>query len=92
VTARTEDYDEIVRVVQLFIDAWNDNDISKLRVAFDEDARIFYIVFEVRQTEVFDRWFRKLRDRQESRSASTGWHSGSPAGTMQARTGISRPP
>ena len=43
VTARTDDYDEIVRVVQLYIDAWNDNDISKLREAFDEDAWIFYI-------------------------------------------------
>ena len=42
-TARTDDYDDIVRVVQLYIDAWNDNDISKLREAFDEDAWIFYI-------------------------------------------------
>jgi hypothetical protein len=43
VTARTDDYDDIVRVVQLYIDAWNDNDISKLREAFDEDAWIFYV-------------------------------------------------
>ena len=42
-TARTDDYDEIVRVVQLYIDAFNDNDISKLREAFDEDAWIFFI-------------------------------------------------
>ena len=28
-TARTDDYDEIVRVVQLYIDGFNDNDISK---------------------------------------------------------------
>ncbi len=43
VTARTDDYDEIVRVVQLYVDAFNDNDIEKLREAFDEDAWIFYI-------------------------------------------------
>jgi ketosteroid isomerase-like protein len=42
-TARTDDYDEIVRVVQLYVDAFNYNDISKLREAFHEDAWIFYI-------------------------------------------------
>ncbi len=42
-TARTDDYDEIVRVVQLYIDAFNDNDISKLKEAFLEDAWMFYI-------------------------------------------------
>ena len=30
-TARTDDYDAIVRVVQLYVDAFNENDISKLR-------------------------------------------------------------
>jgi hypothetical protein len=43
VTARTDDYDQIVRVVQLYIDAFNDNDINKLKQAFDKDAWIFYI-------------------------------------------------
>ena len=42
-TARTDDYDAIVRVVQLYVDAFNENDISKLREAFHEDAWIFYI-------------------------------------------------
>jgi ketosteroid isomerase-like protein len=42
-TARTDDYDEIVRVVQLYVDAFNDNDISKFKEAFHEDAWIFYI-------------------------------------------------
>ena len=42
-TKRTDDYDEIVRVMQLYIDAFNDNDIGKLREAFHEDAWIFYI-------------------------------------------------
>ena len=42
-TARTDDYDAIVRVVGLYVDAFNDNDIGKLREAFHEDAWIFYI-------------------------------------------------
>jgi ketosteroid isomerase-like protein len=42
-TARTDDYDEIVRVVQLYVDAFNDNDAEKLKEAFDENAWIFYI-------------------------------------------------
>ena len=42
-TARTDDYDEIVRVVRLYIDAFNENDINKLREAFDEDAWIFSV-------------------------------------------------
>ena len=42
-TARTDDYDEIVRVVQLYIDGFNDNDIDKFKAAFDEDAWIFFI-------------------------------------------------
>jgi len=43
VTARTDDYDEIVRVMQLYIDGFNDNDVSKFKEAFHEDAWIFYI-------------------------------------------------
>ena len=42
-TARTNDYDEIVRVMQLYVDATNDNDASKFKEAFDEDAWIFFI-------------------------------------------------
>lgn len=42
-TQRTDDYDQIVRVVQLYVDGFNDNSISKLREAFHEDAWIFYI-------------------------------------------------
>jgi ketosteroid isomerase-like protein len=42
-TARTDDYDAIVRVVQLYLDAFNDNNVEKFREAFDEDAWIFYI-------------------------------------------------
>jgi ketosteroid isomerase-like protein len=42
-TARTDDYDAIVRVVQLYIDGFNDNDINKFTEAFDEDAWMFYI-------------------------------------------------
>jgi cellulose synthase/poly-beta-1,6-N-acetylglucosamine synthase-like glycosyltransferase len=42
-TARTDDYDKIIRVMQLYIDAFNDNDVSKLEEAFDKDAWIFFI-------------------------------------------------
>jgi ketosteroid isomerase-like protein len=42
-TARTDDYDAIVRVVQLYIDGFNDNDVDKFKEAFDEDAWMFYI-------------------------------------------------
>jgi len=42
-TKRTDDYDEIVRVVQLYIYGFNDNDISKFKQAFHEDAWIFFI-------------------------------------------------
>ena len=42
-TKRTDDYDEIVRVVQLYIDGFNDNDVNKFKEAFHEDAWIFFI-------------------------------------------------
>ena len=42
-TARTDDYDEIVRVMRLYIDGFNDNDVGKFKQAFHEDAWIFYI-------------------------------------------------
>jgi len=47
-SARTDEYDEIVRVVQLYIDGFNDNDISKFKEAFHEDAWIFFIDAEGR--------------------------------------------
>ncbi len=42
-TARANDYDEIVRVIQLYLDGFNDNNISLFKEAFDEDAWIFYV-------------------------------------------------
>jgi hypothetical protein len=42
-TTRTDDYDEIVRVIHLYLDACNENDPSKLKEAFDENAWIFFI-------------------------------------------------
>lgn len=60
-SARTDDYDEIVRVVQLYIDGFNDNDMSKFREAFDEDAWIFFIdasgsLHKNRISESFESW------------------------------------
>ena len=60
-TARTDDYDAIVRVMRLYIDALNDNDVGKLREAFDENAWIFYIdaggnLHKHLISEDFERW------------------------------------
>ena len=41
-TATAPDHDEIVRVVQLYVDGFNDRDLGKFRDAFHEDAWIFY--------------------------------------------------
>jgi hypothetical protein len=61
VTARTEDYDAIIRVMQLYLDAFHDNDVSKFREAFDEDAWIYYIdadgsLHKHAISEDFERW------------------------------------
>jgi len=37
-TATCPDYDQIVRVVQLYIDAFNDGHVNKVKEAFHEDA------------------------------------------------------
>ncbi len=60
-TARTDDYDEIVRVMQLYIDGFNDNDVSKFEEAFHEDAWIFFIeadgsLHKSLISENFERW------------------------------------
>ncbi|HVZ07323.1 nuclear transport factor 2 family protein [Rhodopila sp.] len=60
-TARTDDYDAIVRTVQLYVDAFNDNDIAKLRQAFDEDAWIYFVdaagrLHKSRISDNFERW------------------------------------
>src|ERR1700730_1772535 len=60
-TARTDDYDAIVRVMRLYIDGFNDNDVSKFKEAFDDDAWIFYIdaagaLHKHRIAEDFERW------------------------------------
>jgi ketosteroid isomerase-like protein len=41
-TATAPDYEEIVRVVQLYVDAFNECDINKFREAFADDAWIFF--------------------------------------------------
>jgi hypothetical protein len=60
-TARAHDYDAIVRVIRLYIDGFNDNDVSKFREAFDADAWIFYIdahgsLHKHPISEDFERW------------------------------------
>lgn len=41
-TATTPDYDEIVRVVQLYVDGWSTHDVAKLKEAFHQNALIFF--------------------------------------------------
>lgn len=38
----TPDYDQIVRTVRLYVDGWNEYDVSKLKEAFHENAWIFF--------------------------------------------------
>lgn len=59
--AKANDYDSIVRVMQLYLDAFNDNDVDKFREAFDEDAWIYYIdaggnLRKHAISEDFERW------------------------------------
>ena len=42
-TARAKDHDEIVRVIQLYVDGFNDNDVGKFKEALHDDAWIFYV-------------------------------------------------
>ena len=42
-TSRAKDHDEIVRVMQLYVDGFNDNDVGKFREAFHEDVWIFSV-------------------------------------------------
>lgn len=58
--ATTPDYDEIVRVVQLYLDGWK-GDADKFREAFHEDAWIFFTDADGRLhnsllTDLFERW------------------------------------
>ena len=55
------DYDEIVRVIQLYIDGFNESDINKFREAFHEDARMTFTDAEgelhsARLSDCFEEW------------------------------------
>ncbi|MGA7865603.1 MAG: nuclear transport factor 2 family protein [Stellaceae bacterium] len=74
-TTRTADYDEIVRVVKLYIDGFNDNDIGKFKQAFHEDAWIFFIdaegILHKRLiSECFENWAAPPRKNIEGRIIS----------------------
>jgi hypothetical protein len=60
-TATTPDYDEIVRVVQLYIDGFNGGGIDKFKEAFHEDAWIFFTdaegaLYKHLLTNCFEEW------------------------------------
>ena len=50
-TARAKDHDEIVHVVQTYVDGFNDNDVGKFKEAFHDDAWIFYVDADGRLTK-----------------------------------------
>jgi hypothetical protein len=59
-TATAPDYDEIVRVVQLYIDGWK-GDVNKFKEAFHEDAWIFFtdadgVLHKALLTDRFEAW------------------------------------
>lgn len=59
-TATTPDYDEIVRVVQLYIDGFK-GDVDKFKEAFHEDAWIFFtdadgVLHNGLLADRFERW------------------------------------
>ena len=71
-TATTPDYDEIVRVVQLYLDGWK-GDVDKFKEAFHEDAWIFFTDADGRASQKSaDRPFREVGRQQgdTSRAAS----------------------
>jgi hypothetical protein len=41
-TATVPDYNAIVRVVQLYVDGFNDKDVAKIREAFQPDSWMYY--------------------------------------------------
>jgi len=60
-TATAPDHDEIVRVVQLYVDGFNDGDIGKFREAFHDNAWIFFTdadggLHKDLLADVFPRW------------------------------------
>jgi hypothetical protein len=42
-TESAKDYAAITRVIQLYVDGFNDNDVEKFKEAFHEDAWIFFV-------------------------------------------------
>ena len=59
-TATTPDYDEIVRVVQLYFDGWK-GDVNKFKEAFHEEAWIFFtdadgVLHNGLLADRFERW------------------------------------
>jgi ketosteroid isomerase-like protein len=60
-TERAPDHDEIVRVVQLYVDGFNNCDVNKFKEAFDPDAWIFYtdadgVLHKILISECFEPW------------------------------------
>jgi len=71
-TTRAPDYDEIVRVVHLYTEAFNSGDLTMLEEAFHEDAWIFFThpdgsLFKSRISDCFEQWVTPPQDRISGR-------------------------
>jgi hypothetical protein len=60
-TTSAPDYDEVARVVQLYVDGFNDGDAEKFKQAFHEDAWIFFTnpdggLYRGLVADAFDEW------------------------------------
>src|SRR5438067_1329801 len=69
------DYNEIVRVVQLYVDGFNDCDIRKFQEAFHENAWIFFtdengILHQDLLTDCFEEWSTPPQTKIKSRFIS----------------------
>jgi ketosteroid isomerase-like protein len=74
-TPAAPDYNEIVRVVQLYVDAFNECDINKFNEAFAEDAWIFFTdadggLHKALIAECFGEWTRPHEDTIDGRIIS----------------------
>jgi hypothetical protein len=73
--ATTPDHDAIVRVVQLYIDGYNDCSVPKFKEAFHENAWIFFTdaegaLYKALLTDCFEEWAAPHTDRVVGRFIS----------------------
>jgi hypothetical protein len=94
-TTSAADYDEIVRVVNLYTDAFGTGDVAKLEEAFHQDAWIFFThpdgsLFKSRISDCFEEWTTPPNDRITCRVVSVT-QAGDIAGVLLGFDNIDEP-